>query len=225
MITILHGENTVSSRNELLQLTEKCKQDGILIVRLTGKECTLAKLEAALQPADLFQKQVVIIEELGSLPKSKKRDDLLHLCAATETNCILWEKKLLAAGTLKLFPKAVVKTHKLSNALYAWLDAVTPNVPATKRVQLFHQAVAQNGEFQCFSMFAWLLRQLIQTAEGHPPKGAPFMISKWKTQATSVGLEKLLAIHHELYLIDSKFKTSTLQLSLVKQLDLLLSTL
>jgi hypothetical protein len=71
-------------------------------------------------------------------------------------------------------------------------------------------------------MIARQIRILLQIKDNHPPKLAPFMLSKLNKQAKEFSLEKLLNLHHQLYLIDQKQKLSTGLLDLEGELDLLL---
>ena len=80
---ILHGDNTVSSRNELAKLLSQAKEHDTEIVRIDAKSLTRATLESSLGEQDLFgTPKLIVIETLHSLPKSKKKNELVELVAA-----------------------------------------------------------------------------------------------------------------------------------------------
>ena len=53
MIKILHGENTIKSREKLVSLLTDLQAKGIKIVRLEANKLNLPELEAALIQTDL----------------------------------------------------------------------------------------------------------------------------------------------------------------------------
>jgi DNA polymerase III delta subunit len=223
---ILHGENIVKSRDRLVDLLRVQKAAGKEIVQLMAAKLTPADLESALQKTSLFgTEQLVVIEELHSLPRSKRKDQLIEIVSSANVDVILWEKRELTKPMLKKFPKANVEFFKLTNHLFAWLDALNPKTAKTQQLKLLKQAQTTNGEHMCFVMFIRQIRLLIQIKDGSTPAGPPFMISKLKNQARDFTLEQLMKIHDSLFLIDQAAKTSGSFLSLGQELDLLVLNL
>jgi DNA polymerase III delta subunit len=226
MIIILHGENTVKSRDHLVQLTREARADGKEVVQLTASKLTPADLESALQKTSLFgTQQLVVIEELHSLPKSNRKNRLVEIVSQANVDVILWEKRELTKAMLGKFPKAQIKYFKITNSLFAWLDVFSPKTPKPKQLTLLQQAVQTNGEHMCFVMLARQIRLLIQIKDGGTPAGPPFMIAKLKKQAQDFSLEKLLTVHDHLFMMDQAAKTSQSYLSLGQELDLLTANL
>ena len=89
-------------------------------------------------------------------------------------------------------------------------------------MKLYQESVLNDGAEFVFLMIARQIRLLIQVKENQASKIAPFMLNKLKKQAQEFTLQKLLNLHHQLYLIDQKQKRSTGLLSLESELDLLL---
>lgn len=102
-MTILHGENTVQSRQKLIEVLNKAKTHGLDIVRLEASKLSEADLEQALGSQNLFgADRAIVIEELHSLPKSHRKENLLTAVATfaksnPDTQIILWEKRPLTA--------------------------------------------------------------------------------------------------------------------------------
>ncbi|MFH2118254.1 MAG: hypothetical protein ABII10_00735 [Candidatus Paceibacterota bacterium] len=222
MTIILHGENVIKSREKLVTLLEEAKQNGKEVERLTAKQLTPAMLETALQKTSLFgTEQMVIIEELHSLPRSAKKNQLIEIVGKANVTVILWEKRDLTPTMLKKFPKAQVEQFKLTNTLFAWLDAFSPKTAKQKYFDLSQKAQSADGEHICFAMLARQIRLLLQIKDGTIPAGPPFVIAKLKRQAQDFSLDQLLNIHSQLFTIDLNAKTSGSFLSLGQELDLL----
>lgn len=232
MITILHGDNTVQSRNKLAQFISLAKNKKQDIIRLEAKKTTLPELEQMLGSNNLFgNSQLIIVEALHSLPQSKRKNDFIDLIAQTSQSSqnmeiILWEKRALTPTMLKKFPKNKEEHFKLTNQLFKWLDSLSPNNKTkTSQLKNLHKAIEDNGEHMCFVMLIRQIRLLIQAKDGGNIKGPPFMISKLKKQAQDFSLDMLLDIYRNLLQIDLKMKTSQNQLSLAQSLDLFIVNL
>jgi hypothetical protein len=220
---ILHGDNLVQSRQQLATLMDEAKQRGLQLVRLDAKRLTEASLEEALFSDDLFgTSKLVVVEELHSLPPSKKKKALIELLAkAASAQIILWEKRLLTKTMLKPFGKARVFEHKTSNSTFKWLDSLGSKTPTASKLKLLREAVQNDSDHFCFLMLARQIRLLIQIKDGGNPAGAPYMISKLRSQAGFFSLQSLLDLHRRLLEIDLEQKSSGTRLTLGQELDLL----
>jgi hypothetical protein len=229
MITILHGEQHVRSRASLTTQLERARTQGKQVTRLEPKQLDEKSLSVALQTQSLFgEERVIVIEELHSLPKSKKKDALLQALAAegknAELDIILWEKKQLTATELKVFPAAKSEVFPLAKVMFTWLGSLTGSqLPAqkTKMVKLLQESEASDGEQFCFAMLARQVRMLIEAKEMVVGATNPKLIS----QAKNFSWQQLLSLHKQIVLIDQKVKTSNTPFTLTGQLELLLSTL
>lgn len=220
MITILHGENTIASRNELVKLITLAKNKNKTIERLDAKKLNLGLLESKLVKQDLFGTKIsIVIEDLHSLPRSKNKTLLIELTSKSQVDLMLWEKRKLTPAMLKKFSQAKIFEFKLSNALFAWLDSLSGN---KKQLLFFHKALQTEDPHLCLVMLARQIRMLIQVKETGTMAGAPWMVQKVKRQSQSFSLNQLLDIHSQLLTIDLKQKTSSNALELDQELDLLL---
>lgn len=226
MTFILHGENTIKSRDQLVKLVDGFKAKNQSVIRLEAKKLDLPKLEEELVKNNLFgENEAIIIEELHSLPRSKKKNALIDLVASSDRDIVLWEKRKLTPTMLKKFNNAKTEEFKLTNTLFSWLDIFHPKTPAQKNLGSLRKAIKGNGDYMCFVMLIRQISLLIQVKDGGTPPGAPFMISKLKKQANNFSLEELLNIHNKLFDIDTKMKSSKTFLSLDQELDILTTTL
>ncbi len=226
MMTILHGENTVKSRARLVELLQEKSEQGAAVERVEAKTLARAELETKLVKTDLFgTERVVVIEELHSLPKSQRKNELIELAATSNTDLILWEKRSLTKTMLKKFPQAEVEEFKLSNALFGWLDTLRGNGGQTQQLTALHQALAAEDAYLCLIMLARQVRLLIEIKDGSQPAGPPWMMKKMSHQADSFTMPQLLQLHSRLLEIDLAHKTSTNNLELDQELDLLIINL
>src|SRR3989338_1693145 len=98
MITLLHGEDIVASKNKLLELKQQYKDKEIII--LDGPKVTLNDLVLAFETRSLFvQDKLVIIENVLSAKSSRAKDDRVdYIAKETIAEIILWEGNELTPG-------------------------------------------------------------------------------------------------------------------------------
>ncbi len=224
---IIHGDNTTSSREKLIQVINSAKEKKQEVTRLEAKKITLATLEETLSAHDLFgTSKLIIIEELHSLPTSKKKKELLKLLIKPQAHSlVLWEKRSLTKTMLKKLNNPEALEYKTSKDLFKWLELLgTPN-NQDRKLKTLHQAIQKDGEHFCFLMLTRQIRLLITTKSGGVVKGPPFVVKKLHHQAQYFTLTKLLKLHKTLLKIDVQSKTSTNLLPLTTRLDLLTLTM
>lgn len=221
---IIHGDNLLQSRSKLAELITQAKLANKQIKRLEAKNLELKDLELNLNSPNLFDTtELIILEGLHSLPTSKRKKELIAYLDKQNNseNLLLYEQRLLTTTMLKKFAQAQVFSFKTSNKLFSFLDQLGSSDKA-KLINLLQEVLISDGEFMLFSMLARQIRLLIQSKTGGKIKGAPFMISKLKSQANKFSLEQLLKLHRELFELDLKQKTSKNILALGSELELLL---
>lgn len=222
MITLLHGDNTVASRTALHALLASLRDKQVHIRHLLAKDVDIPNLESALGTTSLFASDhCVVIEELMSLPKSKKKDSIISFIQSSNATVVMWEKKALTPTQIKQFSGARIQVFKTSSAIFTWLDALDPKNDANMLV-LFGKAVKHDGVELCFAMLARQIRLLIQIKEGKIPPISPFAVSKLQKQAKDFTLSHLLFLHRGMVHADEQQKTSTSPLALHENLTLLL---
>jgi len=227
MTIIIHGENITQSRKKLVELIEQFQEAGVLIERLDAKQLDLATLEKKLQKTDLFgHTQAIIVEQLHSLPRSKKLTQMIEMIANSKMQLCLWEKRDLTATMLKKFPQAEVFHYKLANSLFLWLDTLSPNKNSKPhQLKLFKKAQEEHDEYLCFIMLIRQIRLLIQAINKDQIQGPSFMVRKIQSQANQFKLEQLLTTHSKLHQLDLKVKTSTNILTLSQEIEQLIINL
>jgi len=218
---IIHGDNIIQSRKKLVEIIEENNDKGVLTERFNARELDLPLLESKLQKTDLFgHSRMLIIEELHSLPKSKKLTSMIELLANSPVEVCLWEKRELSATMLKKLPSAKIHLFKMANSLFTWLDALS-SAENTKsnQIKLFRKALIDNDEYLCLIMLVRQVRMMIKILDGSTIPGPSFLINKIRSQANRFSIEQLLKTHQKLYQLDSKIKTSKNILTLSQEIE------
>ncbi|MEA2056795.1 MAG: hypothetical protein U9O78_03795 [Patescibacteria group bacterium] len=222
MITILHGENNIASRQKLVEIMNQAKKNGVVIKRLEAEKLEPPILEEQLVKSDLFGNQrLVVIEKLHSLRRSKKKKVLIKMVSQSQVDVCLWESRKLTKTMLKKISAQKVKLFKISGSIFDWLDSIGAS-NKEKQLKLLKQALIKNDEYMCFAMLARQIRLLIKAKDGGKVAGPPFVVRKIKRQANQFSFRQLLRIHQQLFEIDKRTKTSTNILTLKQRLQWLI---
>ncbi len=225
MITVLHGGHEVKIAQEIFRIIQDFHVRGVEVIRLGAKKLTLGDLETSVGTQTLFSTQkLVVIDGLFSLPKSKKKDELLHWLRdhdREDMTIYLLEKKALGVTAQKIFPKANFKLFKYPAVLFAWLESIGA-IPASKSLELFHEVLKREEVELCFVMLVRQVRLLLGFIADGTYDGPPFFRTKLSSQARHFTQEHLLSLHSELLDLDEKVKTSSLSMPLAANLDLIL---
>lgn len=227
MTIIIHGENITESRKKLVEIIEQLQETGVLVERLDAKKLDLPTLESKLQKTDLFgHSRAIIIEELHSLPRSKKLTQMVEMIVNSKMQICLWEKRDLTTTMLKKFPNAQLFYYKLANSLFAWLDSLSPSEQnKVSQLKLFKTAQKEHEEYLCFIMLIRQVRLLLQATNNDAIAGPSFMVKKLQSQAKQFTLGQLLKLHSQLHALDKKMKTSSNILSVTQEIEQLIINL
>lgn len=228
MITIIHGDDIVSSRKYLVGEKEKAKNP----LAFDGKTVTVTDLAQALQGSMLFHNEkTIFLEDFFSRKKSKEQDtSVSHLQKSTnEHEIYLWEGRNLTKAEASLFSRATVRHFPLPKTIFTFLDNLKPNAPAHNAV-LFHESLATTEPELIFFLLVRRIRLLLALVDPHDENSAieeekrlaPWQQTRLRNQLRLFTKEKLLQVHKEVFAIDLAQKTGATPLSLVQALDLFL---
>lgn len=233
MFIIIHGEDRVKSRQELQKLVDSARNAGTTdIVTLEGKDISLDVITQNIESSSLFgtNSRLTIIENLHRIKSKTELKDIITYLGTLKVDTIsliLWENQELTKAQQNKFREAHVITNKISPTIFALTDAISPDVPAEKRIALCQAAYVDNAPEMILIMLARHLRLMISTFDSDA-FWAPNMIwqkTKLTKIAKTITLEKLIALHHELALIDTQSKTGMLAGSLESKLTVWMGTL
>ena len=222
---LIHGDNTVGSRNFLNQKKRDVEKQGYTeFLLLEGKKIHLGEVKLALETQSLFGNQkYIIIENLLSRPKSKDKTEIEdYLKLENFSNCLLWESKKMTPAQIKKFSGGEVQEFKSSSQTFQFLDSLGSGEHLSST--LLHEALELESEGSLFFMWARQIRILLQSSDSASPL-PPWQKQKAAKQFALLGNDKIRFMHKELLNIDEKIKTGNSALGLVGELELLLAKL
>ena len=225
MLTIIHGENVVASRNYLLSQIDQFKKKGQEVLFLDEKNFTPENLVAALEK-DLFgQQKVVVFESFSRLKPNQKKEATEIIKQHPEGILFLWEAKTLPASFFKPFPKSQARLFKPSPILFQFLDALSPK-NKQKAIFLLGQVLKKEETGLVFYFLTRRINDLILIKENHEEKVSArqaWQKEKLKKQAQDFSQEKLADFLCQLIWLDYQQKSGQLSYPFEFGLELLLA--
>lgn len=227
MITIIHGDDIATSRKYLQEQKENTNEFVAL-----ETEATLSDFAQNIEGSALFNDTKTIFIE-NFLSKTGKMDanaeEIIEFVNKHEKDAKLffWERKEISKRILSLFKNAVVKTFKIPQTIFLFLDSLKPGI-GIKAVDLFHQALQASEPEILIFMLVRQFRLLIalsgksRTVIEELSRLAPWQEGKLKKQASYFSKEQLKSIYRKLYEIDVAQKTGSSLLSLIQSIDFFL---
>ena len=224
MITIIHGDDVVSSRNYLLELKKESENP----IQFSKDGLSYLDILQTLKGRQLFEEQKnIFIENLLSNKKNvSESEKILDLIGknSKEFNVYFWEGTEQTQASLKLFSDAKIKLFKIPQNLFNFLDNIKPN--SKENVINFHKALETTEANAIFYMMIRQFRLLIALTENsdsidETKRLAPWQKDKLKRQAIFFSIDKLKKIYNELFKIDLKTKTGEIT-DLTRAIDIFL---
>lgn len=229
MITLLHGDDIVSSRNKLLE--EKSSNKNEEVRTIDGAKIAPKDLFEMLSAQTLFAiPQTFVIENLLSGSKSKAKDENITIAIkAGETHSIiLWEKNEIGKANLtKYFSKAKVYAFAHPRLLFTFLDSIG-RYDTHQLLSTFHQLTKQTDAEMVYAMLVRQWRYLIIAKDARlgPSSGlSPWQAKKFESQAKYFSHEQLIKSYRNLLSIDASIKFGRTPLQTSALLDIFLMNL
>lgn len=229
MITIIHGDDIVSSRKFLITLRQEKKDSQ----SFNGESLKLTDLVQLIEGNMLFtDTKTIFIEEFFPKKKSGKEfEEIVNYINKNSSliDLYLWEGKALTKKQTSQVYKPLEKLFKLPQVIFLFLDSLKPD-DGKKLMTLFHQALKNTDVEFVFYMLIRQFRLLLALASDlrgreavdEANRLAPWQKQKLQKQAHLFSLEKLIKTYKKLYEIDLGQKTGNLHLSLVQSIDFFL---
>ena len=126
MLYIIHGEDTVSSRNRLIEHTSEFSS----IEYFDAEKASITEILSAFSSSDLFlDKKCIVIEKILRLPKAdleKIQGSILDSFKSTSITVILWHNTELSKIFLSKFKDAKSEVFLLTKLFFTFIDSLTP---------------------------------------------------------------------------------------------------
>lgn len=223
MITLLHGDDVVQSRNELIRLKDSFA--GKEIRELSGKSIDEGILIQSLSSNSLFGEEiVVIIEDLCSFlgKKTKRLEELLTIIKNESGNAqiILWEGKEVGKTAATVLGNTVtIRLFKLPTIIFQLLDGVHPR-NLTSTLTLLNQILEDEPEELIHAMLRKRIRQLLLLESGITPPGMQsWQIGRLTNQGKFFTLKGLTKLYHDMIRAEYQIKSGTSSVSLTEHIQ------
>lgn len=229
MLTIIHGDDIVSSRKILEE--EKRKTDNIEVITFDGSKISYTELATSVQSLSLFGNlRMILIENLLKGAVSKQKEEIFTFLSSGKLldTVILWEEEEISKALLrKFFPKARIIICQPPQLLFRFLETIGYKQPA-ELLSLFYQVLIQTEADFVFMMLLRQFRYLL-VAKDLGSKGLSSMQSwqsrKFEQQAGYFTSAELVSSYRNLLSIDYKIKTGKVPYSLKELIDIFLVSL
>jgi DNA polymerase III delta subunit len=223
MITVVHGDDLVSSRNFILKV--KTEENATTFYADTQEPHLLLQLT---QGKGLFdEKKPLVIENIFS-KKAAANLKLLEekIKVFKNLNIYIWEGKELSKAQLNSLGQSENRLFKIPQKIFSFLDSLLPG--SSRNVTSFHEALLTTDEEFMFFMLIRQFRLMLNLEDpsfltDDTKRLAPWQKSKLTSQAKRFGTENLTENYKKLYKIESKVKVGSLNMPLVAAIDIFLA--
>ncbi len=213
MLYIVHGEDTVSSRNFILNLQNQNKVS--VKTEYSLDQLDLAKLQSEASTADMFGETRLIVLDVSKMGRTNV-DNIVEFLPniPSEFLFVVYSNKELSKvnafikASVKLKARVVASTKKPSANIFAFVDAVFNK----QRNQAFKelQKLLLMGEDAVYllTMLEYGLRSVAYAKFNSPlfEKVPPFSKQKVKSQAENFSKEKIIELVELFYEMDRGIK-------------------
>lgn len=224
MLTIICGEDSISSRAYYLELKEKYKTAGNQIYDIKATE--ISEISKGLsETVSLFSQKLIFFTQGLNKKISKRSNPILfsiaeEIAKKKDIELVDWEEYTIGRE-LKLTKGVTVKEFKVSESIFKLLDACYPK-NLKNFISLLYSLPVKVDDVFIFVMLARHIRNLLMVKLGNASKSLQsWQVAKLKSQAYYWNEDKLALFYDGLYKIDVSFKTGNNPFSLRKSLDLL----
>jgi len=223
MITVIHGDDVISSRNYFLEEKNKAKNP----IVFDESNLSLENLVKSLEGGSLFGSENEIFIDTLFSGKTKPAEEIIDYLENNSKNCdiYIWENQEIKrlSTTLK---NSVSKLFKLPQNLFTFLDSLKPGTE--RNVVLYHEALQGISEEVLFYMIVRQFRLMLALLEKSKEnideikRLAPWQTGKLIRQAAIFGKEKLLKNYEQLVTLDLGYKSGGLAQTLSQNIDIFL---
>jgi len=225
MLTLIHGDDAVSSRKafrDLLAKNPDCEK-----IFLDGIKLTFTDIISAADSLSLFaQKRLVCIENLLKRPSGSEKDKILDFFKTRgdiSAEIIIWEEDEIGKAVIsKYFSRAKVIFCPLPAVLFKFLDSIGEK-PVTQVLSMFHELLATREAEFIFSMLVRQWRYLIiacDLKEAGLADLPAWQAHKFVRQASFFKLRELISAYRQLLSLDARVKMGLNCLPLSDLLDI-----
>jgi len=222
MITVICGEDIVSSRNYYSELKKRYREKKYEIKEVASSQIVEVQKELS-ESLSLFAEKIVFFTQNlnKTITRKKSTKDLIEILAKDkQVEIVDWEDGI-TGRSLKIPQIAILKEFKPTRTIFKLLDSCYP----TNKSEFISQLNSLSDKIEdgfIFYMLTKHIRMLLLVKSGEKPSAMfDWQLFKIKKQAGFWSLEKLVLFYENLHRIDVINKTSKNPFSTKHSLDLL----
>ena len=222
---LIHGENTVDSRNHLHDLSQRAKEKGWEIIHWNKKNEKL-DIETLTRSDGLFENnRLVIIEDFSKISNWQALVVKTSPFLQNRKNifAVFWEgKSLTPTQTKKLAQYYKIEEYKPTQYLFNLLDSLKPG-NTKNTLDYLNKVLGVTPAELVVTMLARQLKLLIWAKlDPQTLNLPPWQKNKLISQAKSFSPESLKTLHTKLLELDQKTKTGKLTTNFQNELNLII---
>lgn len=225
MLHIIHGEDTVSSRNKLQEFLEK----KVKIARIDGDKTPVEGFLNELSARDLFETQRIVVLENPKkyFPSDKFWKEINKFSDSKDTEILVWNDGAIDVRQTKKFLNPKIQIFELPKYYFAFLDGIFPGEGGRVH-EVLSKLSEQMTDEQIFYAMVKRVRALILLKNGDKNEFSDtknmqdWQAGKLQKQANSWTNEKLSDFYAKLFDLEKGMKTSSLSQPLIRHIDILL---
>jgi len=222
MITLIHGNDNLASRNYFLSIKD---ENSIL---MDAQNLNLVELSQIINGSGLFlEPKKIFIDNLFTNKGSKNQVDVFSIIGkGHDSEIYLYADKEIPIKSLSDIKDLNSKVFRVPQNIWNFLDEIRPK--SSQNIFKFHEVLKETEPEIIFSMILRQFRLLLAISSSSSKnisevsRLAPWQKSKLTRQASLFSNEKLIDIIKKLYFIDKTTKTGKTSLSLKQNIDILL---
>lgn len=220
MLTLLHGDDIVSSRKVLEEIKLGHTEGEALV--LDGRRVSLSDLKQALESLPMLgSSRLVILEHFFSSRPSK---EMFSYLASGEfsSDLIIWEGKQISKEAIKKFRSRIkVRLFKTPAIVFQFLDQISPKNKKGSLLTL-QKTLKSSPQGLVFYLLVQHIRKLLLIKSGQVPQGIQaWKLRKFQSQAKLFTLNSLRKLYQKLLLVDIAQKRGEERFDLAGELEML----
>ena len=221
MITLVHGQDNLSSRKFFLSHKDKDS------ITFDAENLSVIELSQSLQGGGLFENpKKIFIENLFTRKGNKSLAPIAEILNTNDkSEVFIYADKDVGVRSLSNFPKFTNENFKIPQNIWSFLDGIRPG--NSNNIASFHNALEGSEPEIVFAMIIRQFRLLVGISSNgksieEVKKLADWQKTKLRRQASLFEMSKLKDIYKKLYKIEKSVKTGASNLTLTQNIDILL---
>ncbi len=190
-VTLVHGEDSIASRNRLNKIIETLKKRDWDLVELKPKSTELLSQRVSTSNSLFSVKTLYLLYDFNSL-KPQDIESLSNLPKSLDSNLLFWQDGVASSKLINNLPKnSNIEVFEIPKTIFIFLDSFYPG-NANVCLKFMHQTIETQPVEMVFAVFAKYLRDLYWSTIPNSDLNLPaWRLTKLRKLAARFDQEKL----------------------------------